>query len=254
MSHTPDHSPDAKPEVVQPIGQPIDGKLQQQASQLLTNPDANQGRVDQQAGQLLAQGLKDISGKNETYGILELMKGATQKPELVQDQRFIDSLKQVVGDVHPHVHAYPLDAQQMQSAMQGQNTGFDGQAQPPSDARAQAKQATATDATTATTGTPPGTDVSSQLVQQGLSAIAGGDKMTGIMALIQAAQLNPGIMNDSRFVNALQAALIQGAGNATASATDRPGATSPESQTEQSLAVAKTSNSALGATPQLAAG
>lgn len=103
MSHTPEHSPEAKPEVVQPIGQPSDSKLQQQASQLLTNPEANQGRVDQQAGQLLAQGLKDISGKNETYGILELMKGASQKPELVQDQGFIEGLKQAVGDVHPHL-------------------------------------------------------------------------------------------------------------------------------------------------------
>lgn len=251
MSHTPEHSPEAKPEVVQPIGQPSDSKLQQQASQLLTNPDANQGRVDQQAGQLLAQGLKDISGKNETYGILELMKGASQRPELVQDQGFIDGLKQAVGDVHPHVHAYPLDAQQLQSAMQGQNAGSDGQGQQqPTDTRPQAKQATATDAT----GTAaPGNDVSSQLVQQGLSAIAGGDKMSGIMALMQAAQLNPGIMNDSRFVNALQRALTQGAGRATASAADRPGATSPESQTEQSLAVARTTNSA-GATPQLAVG
>jgi predicted lipid-binding transport protein (Tim44 family) len=227
--------------------------LQQQASQLLTNPDANQGRVDQQARQLLAQGLKDISGKNETYGILELMKGAAQKPELVQDQRFIEGLKQAVGDVHPHIHAYPLDAQQMQSAMQGQNAGLDGRAQQqqqPSDTTLQSKPATATEATATAA---PGSDVSSQLVQQGLSAIAGGDKMSGIMALIQAAQLNPGIMNDSRFVNALQAALTQGAGKSTASATDRPGATSLESQAEQSLAVAKTANSA-GTIPQLAIG
>lgn len=251
MSHTPEHSPEAKPEVVQPIGQPSDNKLQQQASQLLTNPDANQGQVDQQAGQLLTQGLKDISGKNETYGILELMKGASQRPELVQDQGFIDGLRQAVGDVHSHAHAYPLDAQQLQSAMQGQNTGSDGQGQQqPTDTRPQAKQATATE-TTATAA--PGNDVSSQLVQQGLSAIAGGDKMSGIMALIQAAQLNPGIMNDSRFVNALQAALTQGAGKSTASAVGRPGTTSPESQTEQSHA-ANTSHAASGIAPQLAVG
>lgn len=138
----------------------------------------------------------------------------------------------------------------MQSAMQGQNTGSDGQGQQqPTDTSPQSKQATSTDATAAAA---PGSDVSSQLVQQGLSAIAGGDKMSGIMALIQAAQLNPGIMNDSRFVNALQAALTQGAGKATASATDRPGVTSPESQTEPSLAAANSSNSAGAVTARTA--
>lgn len=50
-----------------------------------------------------------------------------------------------------------------------------------------------------------------QLIQSGLSAIAAGDKLTGIVSLMQAAQANPNIISDARFQAALQSALAQGA-------------------------------------------
>ncbi len=230
MSHTPSHAPEGALDNTQQPTQPGDSAVQQQAAQLLASAEGAEVQASQQAAKLAEQGLKDLGGQNEVTGILELMKAAQLKPDLVRDQGFFSNLKTIVGDIQaPHSedqHFVQIVAgpQDVQSVQQGQQQG-----QPVSDTSGAPK---ATADTTATAGG----DQSMQLVQRGLSAIASGDKLSGIVALMQAAQANPGIISDARFQAALQNALSQGATKQSGTLTG-----SPEGQITQAATKPSTS-------------
>lgn len=235
MSHTPTHNPEAAVESQQRTAQPGDSALQQQTAQLLASPEGAEVQASQQASKLAVQGLKDLGGQNEVTGILELMKASQLKPDIVRDQGFFSNLRTVVGDIQaPHsedqhfVQIVPA-AQDVQAPQENQQ-----QAQAASDSSGQSRAIADTSATA-------GGDQSMQLIQRGLSAIASGDKLTGIVALMQAAQANPNIISDARFQAALQTALSQGA-------AAKGGAVSAEAQVSQPLTKTITTASATEAT------
>ncbi len=219
MAITPSQNPEAVLEST-PSTNAEDTGLRQQASSLLASREGGDAQATQQAIQLAQQGLKDISGQNELTGILELMKAAQLKPEITRDQGFFSSLQSLVGDVQyqhseeAHFFQGEPGQSEIQNVAQRQqgNSVNDGTGQP-TEATGQQQQQLAQNDQSA-----PVADQSMQLIQRGLSAIASGDKLTGIVSLMQAAQANPGLISDARFQSALQTALSQGAAKGTASA------------------------------------
>jgi hypothetical protein len=219
MAITPSRNPEAVLEST-PSTNAEDTGLRQQASSLLASREGGDAQANQQAIQLAQQGLKDISGQNELTGILELMKAAQLKPEITRDQGFFSSLQTLVGDVQyqhseeEHFFQGEPGQSEIQNVAQGQqgNSVNDGTGQP--------TEATNQQQLAQNDQSAPVADQSMQLIQRGLSAIASGDKLTGIVSLMQAAQANPGLISDARFQSALQTALSQGAAKGTASAAD----------------------------------
>lgn len=224
MTHTPAERAEGLPQERQTGGG--DG-LQLQAAKLLSGPEGSEAQASQQSSQFAQQGLKDLGTQNEVSGILSLMKASQLNPDIVRDQAFFKELKGITGDVlgqGPHDESHHFRAVAVAPEVTADDPARQSQsAAPPESAQTQASQAESTgNADTANIA-----DQSTQLVQQGLSAIAGGDKLTGIVSLMQAAQANPRIMSDPRFQMALQNALAQGSRIPSSDALDQPAEASP---------------------------
>ncbi len=217
MTNTPSQNPEALLESAPSLNAENTG-LRQQASNLLASREGGDAQASQQAIQLAQQGLKDISGQNELTGILELMKAAQLKPEITRDQAFFSSLKSLVGDVqYQHSEeAHFIQGEPGQSEIQ--NVAQRQQGNPATDGTGQPNDAIGQQQLAQNDQSAPVADQSMQLIQRGLSAIASGDKLTGIVSLMQAAQANPGLSSDARFQAALQSALSQGAAKGVVSA------------------------------------
>lgn len=174
----------------------------QQAATLLASREGAEEQASQQAAELLQNGLKDVSGPNELTGILQLMKAAQLKPEIVQSQEFFSYLKSIVGDV-PSPHS---ESAHFNQAGQGDIAQTE-QASSPENASQAAEEAEEPTATQKESQPGDINNQAMQMIQNGLVAIASGDKLTGIVSLMQAAQANPSIISDVRFQKALADAL-----------------------------------------------
>lgn len=174
--------------------------LSDQAAMDLSSPPtaAPPGDNQQQAVLMAQQGLKDLAAGDAAKGILELMRASVGKPDLIQDQNFVASLHQIAPDsAMPANHSHDMQP----SLPQQQEISAPTQA-----------SSTATDATAGNGTTPMDAQQGLQqqtmaIAQQGLAEIAAGNGTAGILKLMSAAQLNPAILQDSRFINALQSAL-----------------------------------------------
>jgi hypothetical protein len=183
--------------------------FRQQAANLLASREGAEEQASLQAAQLVQKGLEDVKGQNDLTGILQLMKAAQLKPEIIQNQEFFSYLKSIVGDVpNPHPEgAHFGQAGQSEAALPDQ----------PSTTENVSQAATESEESEATPKEPqPGeiAEQAMQMINRGLVAIASGDKLTGIVSLMQAAQANPSIISDLRFQSALQSALSYGSKNA----------------------------------------
>lgn len=197
MSHTGDQL-EATPErnlAQTPAGGARQALSDQAAVELSSprNPGTPEG--DQQQALLSAQqGLKDLAAGDAAKGILELMRASVGKPDLIQDQNFVSSLHQIAPDsALPANHSHDIQPnlpQQQETAQASKSSDSSaGNASPAMDAQQGIQQQ------------------SMAIAQQGLSDIAAGNGTAGILRLMSAAQLNPAILQDSRFINALQSAL-----------------------------------------------
>lgn len=215
MSHAPDHI-EASPEITLPSEQAAvalaaRNKFSTEYVNEVLPSGLNSNPTDQNAqGQaLLQQGLKDLGAGNSANGILELMTAAQQSPSILQNKDLITALHQAFRESAPHQdHYMPVSSGPMDGGQQGvlgtPQRGTEvqpvGNGQATSDAGA-GNQVGAVSDQQAQQGR--------QLAQQGLSDIASGKGASGIMELMQAAQLDPSILKDSRFAAALQTALAQ---------------------------------------------
>lgn len=201
--------------------------FRQQTANLLASREGAETQANREASLLLQDGLKDLNGPNELTGILELMKAAQLKPELIQDGRLFSYLQSIVGDTpNPHpeeAHFNQAEAGDMSAQPEQVNMQADA---PQSNVEAENK-----DSTPQETQRVEAADQSMQMIQKGLSAIAAGDKLTGIISLMQAAQSYPSIIGDVRFQTALQSALSynqnKNKGIETADANGLPSMTMP---------------------------
>lgn len=203
MSHTADQL-EATPErtLTQSTAGGARQALSEQAALELSSPPtaATTGDNQQQAVLMAQQGLKDLAAGDAAKGILELMRASIGKPDLIQDQSFVANLHQIAPDsAMPanHLHDMQPGLPQQQEIS----------------APASSAQASTTADSTAGNGSPA---IDAQqglqqqtmaIAQQGLAEIAAGNGTAGILKLMSAAQLNPAILQDSRFINALQSAL-----------------------------------------------
>lgn len=212
MSHSPDHVEsqitEQSPEAQQQVAAAARRGLANEAAVELSSPPGKPAGTDAQEQALLMaqQGLKDLASGDSAKAILELMQASVARPDLVRSQDFISSLHQIAPDsTLPANHSHEVTISQPAQ----------GQQQPA--AQEVAQNTTVQPDTTAATPTGGDTQVLQQqsmaVAQQGLSDIVSGNGASGILKLMQAAQMNPGILQDSRFINALQSALTSAKGS-----------------------------------------
>jgi len=119
--------------------------------------------------------LADIRDNIVSFGIQELMKVSSKSPALLCEDSFLDKLAKAVKADLRQKYDYPLSQDEMETTLLGSNRDA----------------------------------VAKQLVEKGISAMSDGDKMNGIMAFIQAAQLDPELVKDNSFVSRLSAFQLQ---------------------------------------------
>ncbi|MBX9772484.1 MAG: hypothetical protein K2X29_14000 [Candidatus Obscuribacterales bacterium] len=223
MSHAPDHI-EASPEITLPSEQAAVAiaarnkfSTEYVNEVLPSGQTSNPTDQNAQAQALLQQGLKDLGAGNSANGILELMTAAQQSPSILQNKDLVTALHAVYRESEPHQdHFTPATSGPMDVSQQGLlgTPQRDAEVKPGGNGQSTSDAGTGNQVGAVT---DQQAQQGRQLAQQGLSDIASGKGASGIMELMQAAQLDPSILKDSRFAAALQMALAQAGNIKTAS-------------------------------------
>ncbi|GEM_PF-3525571 len=168
------------------------------------------------AGGMLQQALETLQSGDEKDGILGLMQAAQQNPQLLQDATFVQTLRVMENEPSPDGNvfdAYPYPP-----------TSTGGQTAP--------ADASSTPGLPGAQGSPSSGDASLQgagsnlvdpsVYTQGLNFLQVGDKVDGMLYLMQAAVNNPQILQDNTFLQSFQGVEAQAASGSQAATT--PGA------------------------------
>lgn len=144
---------------------------------LLTMRNSNQDSSLEQSKGALCQALKDLAPNSglQTFGILQLMKVSSTNPQLVNHADFRSDLAAALKQPGQTIDDYPLSQ----------------------------------DALAAIKNSPGSAATAQKLVESGFTEMRNGDRMKGILAFLQAAQLDPAVKDKNRFVSRLSELELQ---------------------------------------------